>query len=214
MKLYTYANSSAAYRVRIAMNLKGITPEYAFVNLIKDGGEHHKPEYRAVNPQELVPTLVVGGQAIGQSLAIVEYLDEVHPSPRLLPVHPLERARVRQIALAVACDMHPVNNLGVRQYLKSALKHSDEEIAVWYEHFIHRGFKAIEALLAGSKDTGRYCHGEEVTLADICLVPQVYNARRYNISLDAYPTIVRIDAAARALPAFAEAAPEKQPDAA
>jgi maleylacetoacetate isomerase len=214
MKLYTYSNSSAAFRVRIAMNLKGIRPEQVFVSLIKDGGEHHKPEYRAVNPQELVPTLEVSGQAIGQSLAIVEYLDEVHPTPRLLPRHPLERARVRQIALAIACDMHPVNNLSVRQYLKSGMKHSDEEIAVWYEHFIHRGFKPIEALLANSKETGRYCHGDEVTLADICLVPQVYNARRYKISLDAYPTIVRIEAALRALTAFADAAPEKQPDAA
>src|SRR6185503_3550794 len=148
MKLYTYANSSAAYRVRIAMNLKSIKPEQAFVSLIKDGGEHHRPEYRAINPQELVPTLDVGGRLIGQSLAIIEYLDETHPTPRLLPHHPLERARVRQIALAVACDMHPINNLGVRQYLKSDMKKSDEEIAAWYEHFIHRGFRAIEALLA------------------------------------------------------------------
>jgi len=214
MKLYTYANSSAAYRVRIAMNLKSIKPEQVFVSLIKDGGEHHRPEYHAINPQELVPTLDVGGRLIGQSLAIIEYLDETHPTPRLLPHHPLDRARVRQIALAVACDMHPINNLSVRQYLKSDMKHSDAEIAIWYEHFIHRGFKAIEALLSGSKETGRYCHGDEVTLADICLVPQVYNARRFKISLEAYPTITRIDAALCMLPAFAEAAPEKQPDAA
>ena len=214
MKLYTYSNSSAAFRVRIAMNLKGITPEFAFVSLIKDGGEQHKPEYRAVNPQELVPTLYVNGRLIGQSLAIVEYLDETHPTPPLLPSYPLAKARVRQIAYAIACDMHPVNNLSVRQYLKSGMKHSDEEIGVWYEHFIHRGFKPIEALLANSRETGRFCQGDEVTLADICLVPQVYNARRYKISLDAYPTIVRIDAAARALPAFANAVPEKQPDAA
>ena len=214
MKLYTYSNSSAAFRVRIAMNLKGITPDYAFVSLIKDGGEQHKPEYRAVNPQEFVPTLDVGGHLIGQSLAIVEYLDETHPTPPLLPTYPLAKARVRQIALAVACDMHPVNNLSVRQYLKAGMKHSDAEIAQWYEHFIHRGFKPIEALLANSPETGVFCHGNAPTLADICLVPQVYNARRYKISLDAYPTIVRIDEAARALPAFANAAPEKQPDAA
>lgn len=214
MKLYTYANSSAAYRVRIAMNLKSIKPEQVFVHLLKDGGEHHKAEYHALNPQELVPTLVVGGRNIGQSLAIVEYLDETHPTPRILPHHPLDRARVRQIALAIACDMHPVMNLSVRQYLKSDMKKSDEEIAVWYEHFIHRGFKAIETLLADSKETGKYCHGDEVTLADICLVPQVYNARRNKIALDAYPVIVRIDAALRELPAFADAAPEKQPDAA
>jgi len=214
MKLYTYANSSAAYRVRIAMNLKSIKPEQAFVHLLKDGGEHHKAAYHALNPQELVPTLEVGGRNIGQSLAIIEYLDETHPTPRILPHHPLDRARVRQIALAIACDMHPIMNLGVRQYLKSDMKKSDEEIAVWYEHFIHRGFKAIEALLAGSKETGKYCQGDEVTLADICLVPQVYNARRNKIALDAYPTIVRIDAALCALPAFVDAAPEKQPDAA
>jgi maleylpyruvate isomerase len=214
MKLYTYSNSSAAYRVRIALNLKGLKPEQAFVSLIKDGGEQHKPEYRAVNPQELVPTLDVGGHLIGQSLAIIEYLDETHPTPPLLPTYPLAKARVRQLALAVACDIHPVNNLSVRQFLKSEMKHSDAEINVWYEHFIHRGFKPLEALLANSKDTGTYCHGDDITLADICLVPQVYNARRYKISLDAYPTIARIDAALRALPAFADAAPEKQPDAA
>ena len=214
MKLYTYSNSSAAYRVRIALNLKGIKPEQAFVSLIKDGGEQHSAAYKAVNPQELVPTLDVGGHLIGQSLAIVEYLDETHPTPPLLPTYPLGKARVRQLALAVACDMHPINNLSVRQYLKFGMKLSDADIGVWYEHFIHRGFKPIEALLANSKETGRYCHGDEPTLADICLVPQVYNARRYKISLDAYPTIVRIDAALRALPAFADAAPEKQPDAA
>ena len=214
MKLYTYSNSSAAYRVRIALNLKGIKPEQAFVSLIKDGGEQHSAAYKAVNPQELVPTLDVGGHLIGQSLAIVEYLDETHPTPPLLPTYPLGKARVRQLALAVACDMHPINNLSVRQYLKSGMKLSDADIGIWYEHFIHRGFKPIEALLSNSKETGRYCHGDEPTLADICLVPQVYNARRYKISLDAYPTIVRIDAALRALPAFADAAPEKQPDAA
>lgn len=214
MKLYTYSNSSAAYRVRIALNLKSIKPEYEFVSLVKNGGEQHRPEYQAVNPQEFVPTLQVAGHNLGQSLAIIEYLDEVHPNPPLLPMHPLERARVRQIALAIACDIHPVNNLSVRQFLKSEMKHSDAEINVWYEHFIHRGFKPLEALLANSKETGKYCHGDEITLADICLVPQVYNARRYKISLDAYPTIVRIDAALTALPEFADAAPEKQPDAA
>jgi len=214
MKLYTYSNSSAAYRVRIALNLKAIKAEYEFVSLVKNGGEQHRPDYQAVNPQEFVPTLQVAGHNLGQSLAIIEYLDEVHPNPPLLPMHPLERARVRQLALAVACDIHPVNNLSVRQFLKSEMKHSDAEINVWYEHFIHRGFKPLEALLANSKETGKYCHGDEITLADICLVPQVYNARRYKISLEAYPTIVRIDAALRALPEFADAAPEKQPDAA
>ncbi len=213
MKLYTYGNSSAAFRVRIALNIKGITPDYTVVNLIKDGGEQHTAAYKALNPQELVPTLDVGGRLIGQSLAIVEYLDETHPTPPLLPSYPLAKARARQIAYAVACDMHPINNLSVRQHLKSEMKHTDEEIAVWYEHFIHRGFRAIEALLANSTETGRYCQGNEVTIADLCLVPQVYNARRYKIALDAYPTIVRIDTALRALPAFADAVPEKQRDA-
>ena len=192
MKLYTYSNSSAAFRVRIALNIKGIKPEQAFVSLVKDGGEQHKPGYKAINPQEFVPTLDVGGHLIGQSLAIVEYLDETHPTPPLLPGYPLARARARQIAYAVACDMHPINNLSVRQYLKSGMGHADAEVARWYEHFIHRGFGPIEALLANSEQTGRFCQGDEITLADICLVPQVYNARRYKISLDAYPTIVRI----------------------
>ena len=213
MKLFSFWRSLATYRVRIALNLKGLSPEVIEVNLMK--GHQREEAFRKVNPMMAIPALVDGdGAALYESLAIIEYLDETHPTPRLLPHHPLDRARVRQIALAVACDMHPINNLGVRQYLKSEMKHSDAEIAVWYEHFIHRGFKAIETLLAGSKETGIYCHGDEVTLADICLVPQVYNARRYKISLETYPTITRIDAALCMLPAFADAAPEKQPDAA
>jgi maleylacetoacetate isomerase len=212
MKLYTYANSSAAYRVRIALNLKGLKPEPIYVNLLKDGGEQRKPEYKAVNPQGLVPALVHDGHALGQSLAIVEYLDEIHPSPELMPRDALGRARVRQIALAIACDIHPVNNLSIRQYLKSPLGQSDEDIAAWYRHWIDRGFAALETLLAGP-ETGRFAHGDTPTLADICIVPQMYNARRYKIPLEAYPNLVRIDAAARALKAFADAAPEAQPDA-
>lgn len=213
MKFYTYANSSAAYRVRIALNLKGLRPEPVYVNLLKDGGEQRKPEYKAVNPQGLVPALVDNGHALGQSLAIVEYLDETHPSPELMPRDAWGRARVRQIALAIACDIHPVNNLSIRQYLKSPLGQSDEEIAAWYRHWIDRGFTALETLLASSRETGRFAHGDTPTLADICIVPQMYNARRYKIPLDAYPTLVRIDAEARELKAFADAAPEAQPDA-
>jgi maleylacetoacetate isomerase len=213
MKFYTYANSSAAYRVRIALNMKGLKPEPVYVNLLKDGGEQRKPEYKSVNPQGLVPALVHDGRALGQSLAIVEYLDEIHPSPELLPRDAWGRARVRQIALAIACDIHPINNLSLRQYLKSPLGQSDAEISTWYRHWIDRGFTALETLLSESSETGRFAHGDTPTLADICIVPQMYNARRYKIPLDAYPTLVRIDEAARALKAFADAAPEAQPDA-
>ena len=213
MKLYTYAQSSAAYRVRIALNLKDLKPDYEFVHLLKDGGQQHAASYRALNPQELVPTLDVDGHHLGQSLAIIEYLDETHPNPPLFPKAPFNRARVRQIAYAIASDIHPVNNLRVRQYLKTVLNVSDEAGNVWYRHWIELGFNAIEAMLSGSRDTGRYCHGDQVTLADICLVPQVANARRFNVPLDTYPTIVRIDEALRKLPAFVAAAPEKQADA-
>jgi maleylpyruvate isomerase len=213
MKLYTYAQSSAAYRVRIALNLKGLKPDYEFVHLLKDGGQQHALTYRALNPQELVPTLDVDGHAIGQSLAIIEYLDETHPKPPLLPKEPLARARVRQIAYAIACDIHPVNNLRVRQYLKTVLNVTDEAGSAWYRNWIEVGFKGVEAMLSGSNETGTYCHGDQVTIADICLVPQVANARRFNIPLEPYPTIVGIDEALRKLPAFIAAAPEKQPDA-
>jgi maleylacetoacetate isomerase len=213
MKLYDYAFSSAAYRVRIALNLKGVAYDRTTISLIKDGGQHHSAAYKAVNPQELVPALEVDGQAIGQSLAIIEYLDETHPVPPLLPNYPAERARVRQIAYAIACDIHPVNNLGVRQHLKT-LGHSDDEImSKWYPHWILRGFAAIETLLQ-SKATGRFCHGDQPTLADICLVPQMANAYRFKVPVDAFPTLVRIDKTCREHPAFAAAAPERQPDAA
>jgi maleylacetoacetate isomerase len=213
MKFYTYANSSAAYRVRIALNMKGLKPEPVYVNLLKDGGQQRMPDYKAVNPQGLVPALVDNGHALGQSLAIVEYLDETHPSPELMPRDAWGRARVRQIALAIACDIHPVNNLSIRQYLKSPLGQSDDEIAAWYRHWIDRGFTALETLLSSSRETGRFAHGDTPTLADICIVPQLYNARRYKIPLDDYPTLVRIDAEARALKAFADASPDVQPDA-
>lgn len=214
MKLYDYAFSSAAYRVRIALNLKGIAYERAVISLIKDGGQQHSPAYKAINPQALIPTLQADGHTIGQSLAIIEYLDETHPMPPLLPHYPAEKARVRQIAYEIACDIHPVNNMRVRGQLK-ALGHSEEEIMVkWYAHWITIGFAALETQLSGSKATGTYCHGDSPTLADICLVPQMANAYRFKVPVDAFPTLVRIDKTCRAHPAFAAAAPEKQPDAA
>ncbi len=214
MKLYDYANSSAAYRVRIALNLKGIPYDRESVHLVKDGGQQHSSAYKDVNPQELVPTLSVDGRAIGQSLAIIEYLDETHPAPPLLPSDPAQRARVRQIAHTIACDIHPINNLRVRSYLRDVIKADQAQGEAWYAHWITLGFGALERSLSESKETGAFCHGDAPTLADICLVPQMANAYRFKVPVDAFPTLVRIDNAARALPAFAAAAPERQPDAA
>lgn len=206
---YTYATSSAAYRTRIALNLKGLTAEERFVHLLKDGGQQHDPAYAALNPMELIPTLIDGDATLGQSLAIIEYLDETHPEPPFLPKSAAARARVRQIALSIACDIHPVNNLRIRQYLAETLKVGEAAGKTWYRHWIEAGFRGVEALLDAE---GPYACGDKVTMADIVLVPQVANARRFAIPLDAYPRIVRADAAARALPAFAAAAPEAQPD--
>jgi maleylpyruvate isomerase len=211
--LYSYFRSSAAFRVRIALNLKGIKPDYRFVHLLKDGGQQHAGSYKAVNPQELIPTLVHDGHTIGQSLAIMEYLDEIQPEPALLPKSPAGRARVRQIAYAVACDIHPVNNLRVLLHLRDDFGASEEKRAAWQRHWISLGFAAIETLLAGSRQTGRFCHGDTPTLADICLIPQLANARRVNLDLSPYPTILRIEQTALAHPAFAAALPSAQPDA-
>lgn len=209
MKLYDYGFSSAAYRVRIALNLKRLSYDRVDIDLIKDGGIQHSDDYKRVNPQELIPSLETDGRVIGQSLAIIEYLDECYPDPRLLPTYPMERARVRQLSYAIACDIHPINNLSARQLLKK-MGHSDEEImAQWYSHWITKGFTALETLVSQSKETGRFCHGDTPTLADICLVPQMANAYRFKVPVDRFPTLVRIDAAARALPAFAAASPEK-----
>jgi maleylpyruvate isomerase len=213
MKLYSCFRSSAAYRVRIALNLKGLTYDYVPVHLLKDGGQQFKPEYTRLNPQALVPTLVDGPATLTQSLAIVEYLDETHPEPPLLAATALGRARVRELAQSIACDIHPLNNLRVLRYLKRELDVPDEKRDAWYRHWVETGLLALERMLADSPDTGAYCHGDTPTLADICLVPQVFNARRLKCDLSAMPTIVRIDAACRALPAFIQAAPEHQPDA-
>jgi maleylacetoacetate isomerase len=193
--------------------LKGIVPEWKFVHLLKDGGQQHAPGYKAVNPQELVPTLVHDGHTIGQSLAIIEYLDEVQPEPPVLPRDAAGRARVRQLADMVACDIHPVNNLRVLLYLRDEFDASEEKRAAWQRHWISLGFAAIETLLAGSKQTGTFCHGDTPTLADICLIPQLANARRVALDLSPYPTILRIEQTALAHPAFAAALPSAQPDA-
>jgi len=212
MKLYNYFRSSAAYRTRIALNLKGITPENVFIHLLKN--EQRADEYLKLNPQGLVPTLVDGDEVITQSLAIIEYLDETHPAPPLLPGTAADRARIRSLALTIACDIHPIDNLRVLRYLTGVLGVSEDDKNKWYEHWVREGLNALEAQLAGDPRTGRFCHGDTPTLADICLVPQLANARRVNMDIDAFPTIARIEVACQALPAFADAAPMKQPDAA
>ena len=212
--LYTYYRSSAAYRVRIALNLKGMPYTAVPVHLVKDGGQHRSAAYRARNPQALVPAFELeDGTVLTQSLAIMEYLDEVQPESALLPADAIGRARVRALAQAIACDLHPVNNLRVLQYLSQQLGISAEQKDAWYRHWVDTGLQGLEALLADHPSTGRFCHGDTPTLADCCLVPQLYNARRFQCPLDAYPTIQRIAAACETLPAFQQAAPEVQPDA-
>lgn len=212
--LYSYWRSSAAYRVRIALKLKGMDYAIAPVHLVKGGGEQHLDAYRAINPQQLIPSLVDGDHVIRESLAIIEYLEEAYPdTPRLLPRDPLTRARVRALAQMVVCDIHPIGNLRVLQYLQRELGADDRQKLAWSRHWIEAGFEAVEAVLAGEKHAGKFYEGDAPTLADCCLVPQVYNARRFGVPLDRFPTIVRIDAACRELDAFKRAAPETQPDA-
>ncbi|HEY6831355.1 MAG TPA: maleylacetoacetate isomerase [Pseudolabrys sp.] len=210
MKLYTYFRSSAAYRVRIALNLKGLPYEMAAIHLTKDGGQQHKPDYHAINPHERVPSLQLSsGEVLTQSLAIIEYIDEIEPEPPLLPADALDRAKARAIAQIVACDIHPLNNLVSLQYLKRTLKHEQPEIDAWYHHWVLEGFAAIEAMI----NPAPYACGAHVTLADVCLVPQVFNARRLKVPLDKFPKIVAVEAACQKLPAFDKARPENQPDA-
>ena len=210
MILYDYFRSSAAYRVRIAINLKGLTAERRFVHLRK--GEQRAPGYLELNPQGFVPLLVVGNRRLTQSLAIIEYLDERHPLPPLLPPGAEDRAWVRAIALSIACDIHPLNNLRVLKYLGQALAIEEPRRDEWYRHWVREGFDALEAQLRG-RASGPYCFGDSPTLADVCLVPQVANARRLNMDVAAWPRIAAIEAACAALPPFAEAAPAAQPDA-
>lgn len=216
LKLYSYFRSSAAYRVRIALALKGLPYETVPVHLLAGGGQQHGAAYRATNPQALIPALQdgEGGPVLTQSLAIIEYLDEAHPGAPLLPADALGRARVRALAQAVACDLHPLNNLRVLRYLKHELGVSDAQKDAWYAHWVALGLSAVEEMLARSPDTGRFCHGDAPGLADCCLVPQVFNAQRFNCPMDGYPTIARIVAECEALPAFQQAAPDRQPDAA
>ncbi len=210
VKLYSYFRSSAAYRVRIALNLKSLPYAMSSIHLTKDGGRQRTPEFRAVNPQMRVPALELSsGEILTQSLAIIEYLDEINPEPPLLPADALARAKVRAAAQLIACDIHPLNNLVALQYLKRVLKHEQAEIDTWYHHWIIEGFTALETMIT----PGPYACGAHVTLADICLVPQVYNARRLKVPLDKFPKIVAVDAACLKLAAFDRARPENQPDA-
>ncbi len=210
MKLHGYFRSSAAYRVRIAMNLKGLDYGQASIHLRK--GDQFSDAYRKLNPAELVPALEDGPHVLTQSLAIVEYLEETHPNPPLLPKSPADRARVRAIALTVACDVHPLDNLRVLVYLEKKLGQDQKARDAWFAHWIELGFTAIERLLADGK-TGTFCHGDTPGLADICLAPQVANAARVNLDMSRYPIIARIDAACAKLPAFQKALPQNQPDA-
>jgi maleylacetoacetate isomerase len=210
VKLYSYFRSSAAFRVRIALNLKNLPYETLSIHLVKDGGHNRRPEFRAINPHMRVPALTLpNGEVLIQSLAIIEYLDEIRPDPPLLPPDALKRAQVRALAQIIACDIHPLNNTGPLRYLKNVLKHEQAEIDAWYHYWVRDGFEAVEALVA----PGPYAFGATPTLADICIVPQVYNARRLKVPLDAFPKIVAIDAACAKLAAFDKARPENQPDA-
>jgi maleylacetoacetate isomerase len=210
LRLYTYFRSSAAFRVRIALNLKGLAYEPEFVHLPK--GEHRKASYAGLNPQALVPTLIADGHALSQSLAIMEYLEETHPTPPLLPPDPFARARVRSLALLIACEIHPLNNLRTLQHLRKSLGQSEEQVRAWYRHWIADGLEKLEAELRAPA-TGAYSHGDSPTLADCCLVPQVFNAQRYECDLAPYPIVGRVFEACMRLGAFDRAQPGKQPDA-
>jgi maleylacetoacetate isomerase len=211
MKLYTFFRSSAAYRVRIALNLKNLP--YESVPKKFATAEHRAPDYLALNPQGLLPALETNGSVLSQSIAIIEYLDELHRDPPLLPDSALGRAQVRSLALAIACDIHPLNNLRVLNYLRQQLGQQEEGVNAWYRHWIVEGFSGLEVELSRYSASRRYCYGDSVSLADVCLVPQVYNARRFKVDLTPFPTITAISAHLESLPAFAAARPEAQPDA-
>lgn len=213
MKLYGYWRSTAAWRVRIALNLKGLAWQPVPVHLLRDGGEQRMPAYLEINPQGLVPALQVDGIVLTQSLAIIEYLEETHPAPPLLPPDPASRARVRSLAQLVASDIHPLNNLRVLQFLRDQCGLDDARRDEWYRHWVTVGLRALETRLAGDAGSGRFCHGDTPGLADCCLVPQLYNARRYDCELDAFPTALRIESACMELDAFRAADAAVQPDA-
>jgi maleylpyruvate isomerase len=213
MKLYTFFRSSASFRVRIALNLKGITYQQVPIHLRRGGGEQLQAVYTAVNPQALVPALEDGGRILTQSLAIIEYLDEKYPNPPLLPKDPADKALVRSMALIIACEVHPIQNLRVLKHVKSTYKQTDEEVNKWAQHWINLGLAAFEQTIVAQPAPGKFCFGDTPTMADICLAPQLGNARRYGCDLSLYPAILSIETNCMAIPAFANAAPEKQPDA-
>jgi maleylacetoacetate isomerase len=214
VKLHGYFRSSATYRVRIALNLKGIPWQSVVVDLRAPKSTQHTREFRVLNPHGLIPVLVDGERTLTQSLAILEYLDETHPQPPLLPRDPAARAAVRALALAVACDIHPLNNLRVLNYLRTRLGHDESAVNAWYAHWIAQGFAALERDAGRLSGDGRHMYGTAVTLADVCIVPQMFNARRFNCDVTPYPTLRAICAHLESLPEFAQAAPEVQPDAA
>ena len=211
MKLYNYFRSSAAFRVRIALNLKGVNYEYVSKSLLKN--EQRDADYLALNPQGLIPALEVDGSVLTQSLAIIEYLNDLHPQPPLLPADPLARAHVRSMSLAIACDIHPLNNLRVLNYVRQDLGQNDDGVNTWYRHWVGEGFRALEQQVAKHSSSRRYCFGDNLSLADVCLAPQMYNARRFNCDLTPFPTLVAISTHLETLPAFEAARPEAQPDA-
>ena len=211
MKLYTYWRSSAAYRVRIALNLKEIECDMVPVHLAE--GQQHEVSYKGQNPQGLLPALEHNGQLLVQSMAIIEYLDTIRPEPRLLPQDPLRRARVAGMAQAVACEVHPLNNLRVQNYLKNELNQDNDAVQAWFSHWIHVTFGPLEQWASQYSAQQRFMFGDSVSLADLCLVPQIYNARRFKVNLDNYPTLIAIDRHLCSLPAFLAASPEQQADA-
>jgi maleylpyruvate isomerase len=213
MKLYTFFRSSASYRVRIALNLKGLAYEQIPIHLRRGGGEQFAASYKAINPQALVPALEDNRRTLTQSLAIIEYLEERYPKPPLLPADPADRALVRSMALIIACEIHPIQNLRVLVHLKSNLRQSEDDLNRWARHWIDLGLSALEQMTTSTPKRGKFCFGDTPSLADICLVPQLANARRFGCDLSAYPTLLEVETACNALPAFANAAPEKQPDA-
>jgi maleylacetoacetate isomerase len=213
MKLYTFFRSSASYRVRIALNLKGLSYEQAAIHLRRDGGEQLMPAYTKINPQALVPALEDNGRILTQSLAIIEYLDEKYPEPPLLPKNPADKALVRSMALVIACEVHPIQNLRVLNYVKANYNQTDEQVNKWAQHWIDLGLDSLHQMIMAQPKRGKFCFGDAPTIADICLVPQLGNARRYGCNLSKYPAILAIEKNCNALSAFANAAPEKQPDA-
>jgi maleylacetoacetate isomerase/maleylpyruvate isomerase len=212
MKLYNFFRSSASYRVRIALNLKGLTYEYISIHLRRGGGEQYSASYKALNPQGLIPALEDEGRVLTQSLAILEYLEEQHPDPPLLPRNPADRATVRSMAMAVACEVHPLQNLRVLNYLTNTLHHSEAEVQAWSRHWVTLGLTALEQMVQAVPQRGAFCFGNTPTFADLCLAPQLVNARRFGCDLSSCSTLVQIDAHCQTLPAFANAVPENQPD--